>query len=238
MGDLLLLTYEPGSDAVPVDESPAVLSPASEPPAFDLTEEADLAALLDQIDDQYPKVNSKSFDFTKIKSSLRAGSRTAKTLVVHLTLCGWPLSKIARKLGKPFAMVSEWQAEGIAEAAPIDDIERWRGLEILKLDLIEEWAKEQFARSCEDATEERTTDGEKGSTTTSVTKGQSGNPAYLRILLETQKRRADLLGLDQPTKVHSVSDVREVKITEIIVRTYDDVLKLKEAGVIKPPPEQ
>ena len=200
-----------------------------------LTEDADLAAIMDQIDDQYPKVNSKSFDFAKIQSSLRAGSKTAKTLVVHLTLCGWPLTKIARKLGKTFDQVSEWQAQGIADAAPLDDIERWRGLELLKLDLIEERAKAQFDRSCEDATEERVTGGEKGSVTTSVTKGQSGNPAYLRILLEAQKRRADLLGLDQPTKIHSVQDVREVKITEIIVRTAAEVLQLKEAGVIKSP---
>ena len=223
MTESLLLTCEPGPDAVAFDESPAVLSPVPEPSAFDLTEEADLAAILDQIDDQYPKVNSKSFDFAKIKSTLRTGSRTAKTLVVHLTLCGWPLSKIARKLGKPFSIVSEWQAVGIAEAVPIDDIERWRGLEILKLDLIEARAQEQFDRSCEDVA-----DGYG-------TVRRCGNPAYLRILLETQKRRADLLGLDQPTKVHSVSDVREVKITEIIVRTHDDVLKLKEAGIIQPP---
>src|SRR5208282_2054397 len=87
---------------------------------------------------------------------------------------------------------------------------------LMKFDRLEKKANIGIDRSFQDAIEETTNididDGEEREVTSRKRKGQSGNPAWGRLILEINKRRSALLGLDQATKVQVTKDTRQVRI--------------------------
>lgn len=216
-------------------------------------EDAEYEALLVQLDQKIPTVSGQGFDFTRISGNLEA--RTAKAIVLHLALTGMSVAEIAERLGRSTMAVSRFLAEAICNASPIEDLEILRNFEMCKLDAQAQACWEQFRRSCEDEVTEVTTweieipVGKDGDRTIRkevpegtpgaievikrTRKGQSGSPGYQRVLLEIAKHRDKLLGLAKPTKVEVNKTTRTMQISEVVVRTREEVEAARAAGLIK-----
>jgi hypothetical protein len=90
---------------------------------------------------------------------------------------------------------------------PPEKVEELRQREVVKCEVIEREAWEQWRRSTENAVCVTTTTGIDGDDDEAESEpakkvvkeeGQSGNPALLDKVLKAMERRAKLLGLDQP----------------------------------------
>jgi hypothetical protein len=197
-------------------------------------DDVEFQQLVDKLLAEFPQVNSPGFDFSKIRGTLN--QRTGKALVLHLTLSGWSITQIAAALDVEPSRVSNQLVRAISESAPLDDIELLRQLELQRLGEMEKMIREQFVRSCQNKVVKTVSDGDgegHGEMLVTRTEGQSGNPAYMRILVEISKRRAALLGLDASTKVSIDKTSREMVIHEVVVNTREDAIALKNAGLLK-----
>ena len=86
------------------------------------------------------------------------------------------------------------------------NLDEAKARELAKLDEIERQAWEAWEKSRKDAETMEVTgtaQGGKGKpeTVRKTTKGQAGDSRFLAIVLECQKRRAEILGLDAPRKL-------------------------------------
>ena len=197
-------------------------------------QDAEFCAMVDALVNEYPSIDSKGFDLTKIKGPLQR--RTAKAVVLHLTLSGWSVSQISEAIGVHPATVADNLESAIREAAPLDDVELLRDLALQRLGSYERLAVEHFHKSCEPKVTRTCCDGDsdgKGDQMVTRTEGQSGNPAYLRVLIDIDKRKAALLGLDQPTKMSIDKTTRQLIVKEIIVTNASDVAAAKAAGLLE-----
>lgn len=194
--------------------------------------DAEYEELLDKLDAEYPTISAKGLNLRQICGDPEA--RTAKAIVLHLVCTGWSVAEIAERLEQKPAVIRKYLAQAMVEAAPLDDIELIRRFEDHKLDVQSKAAWEQFRRSCEDEVTERTTIDDEGKETTQTTrKGQSGNPAYLRALMEIAKHRALLQGLAAPQKVEVNKTEKTLHIQEIIVTNREEALAAKAAGYLE-----
>jgi hypothetical protein len=121
---------------------------------------------------------------------------------------------------KPWA-VSAIQADlvhltGIWQASAIEDITLARGLELAKLDQLEREAWAAWYRSIGRAQTRTTKTGriDKDGTViaepevTLRTEVLVGDPRFMAVILDCQARRAKLLGLDAPAKLHVDGQLR------------------------------
>ena len=201
---------------------------------YTLAEEAEYQALLARLPEEFTPVPRKHFDFTKICGNPL--SRTTKAIVLHLFCVGWSVPDIGELIDAPPRATARYLVAAMREACPLDpeDVSTIREFELRRADIETKEAWAQFRRSCEDGvTETRTTDAEGNETKKVVRKGQSGNPAYLRILQEIGRRRERLLGLAQPLKVSIDKTERKLQITQIVVKTREEALAAKAAGLLE-----
>jgi len=189
-------------------------------------DQRDYDALVADLESQHPLTSGKGMDFQKIRGNF--AGRTAKAVVLHLACTGWSVAEIAAAVGHRPGVVGRYLAEAITEASPLDDVEILRNHELRKLDMQEKFCWEKFHASCqpEESTHEvLDKDGEVRELKSR--KGQSGNPAYQRLLTEISKRRAALLGLDRPAKVQVDKTERRLQIQVVEVKTREDALALE-----------
>jgi len=184
------------------------------------TEDTDFSGLVERLDRKFPPVSREGFDFAQISGN--AKGRTRKAIVLQLACHGWSVAQIADHIEIPTNTVGAYLSTAIQEANPIADVEILRNFELQKLDSMERSAWEQFERSCEDAV---TKEGDPVV--------RSGNPAYMRVLLDISKRRATLVGLDSPAKVEVDTTTRKLVINEIVVTNREEALAAKKAGLLK-----
>jgi hypothetical protein len=185
-----------------------------------------------------PPNPNRELDFTRIYGNCAA--RTAKAIVLHLAGHGWSVAEIADIIGAPANVTERYLRNALDDENPIDDatIDVLRRLELEKIRLLEKWLHEQKARSCENAVTEVTTweigeDGEEHQLVKRTEKGQAGNPSYVKALNELGKRRDRLLALETPTKVQIDKTERKLVVSEIIVRSRDDIAAAKEKALLQ-----
>lgn len=197
--------------------------------AFTEQEEKEYLALVQKLDEQFPPVSKRGFDLTKIRGTVEG--KTAKAIVLQLSCSGWSIARIADTLGVPTQAVGRYLTEAIRDAAPIDDVAILRDFELVKMDAWEQWVHEQANRSCEDEVTVTETEGEKGSVVTTKRRGQAGNPAYIKLLLEIGKRRDKLLGTEKPTRVEINKQERKVEIHVVEIKTREDALAAQQQAL-------
>ncbi len=123
---------------------------------------------------------------------------------------------------------------------PATDIEMMRALGVAKYEEIQREAWNGYARTRADevvitkVTE--VVDGQEVTKTTERRKGQAGDPAFLRVLVEAEKRLDALLGREMPKQLH-VQTKKQVAITEIVVHTRDDVERYEQVMLGMDPDE-
>ena len=194
------------------------------------------AALVAELDQLIPPVSGKGLDLQQITGNVEL--RTAKAIILHLSCRGHSISDISNTLmgvdvkWTP-TMVRRCLTNAIAEAAPIEDVDIIRDFELHKLDVQEKACWDQFNRSCEDAVIEREGSTDKGGFSETTRKGQSGNPSYLKVLLDIGKRRDALQGLNSPQRVQIDKTERKTQITEVVVTTRAEVEAARNAGLLK-----
>jgi hypothetical protein len=110
---------------------------------------------------------------------------------------------------------------------PAEQVEELRAVAVATCEEVKRQAFDAFSRSCNDAVTRVTKTDEKGKiVVTETRKGQAGNAAYLRVILEAIKREASLLGLDMPKKLDITKDERlQVLETVIYTREQMDLLQ-------------
>jgi len=136
----------------------------------------------------------------KNQRKLEIARRSAK--VAEHYLAGLTQEEIAAKLGVGKATVSRdlkriharWQ-----EIA-IDAREEWVRKELARLLIVEREAWRGWKRSLKDRQVRTTKQTESGTEETEKVEGQAGDPTFLARVLDCIRRRADLLGLDAPTR--------------------------------------
>jgi hypothetical protein len=197
---------------------------------YDAEEEAEYNALLATLAEKFPPVSSKGFDFSKIVGN--CVGRTAKAIVLHLSCHGWSIAQIADALGIEIHAVNRYLGEVLQEVGGTEDVELIRNFELRKLDAWERDAWKQFDRSCEDAVTVTEIVTDKGTSSNTKTEGQSGNPAYLKLLLDIAKHRDKLLGLARPTKIEVNKTERVLKIKQIVVTTHEEANAVKAVGLL------
>lgn len=208
-----------------------LVGPRDPDTGFSEAEEAEYQGLLDELNRQYPPCNSEGFNFDRIRGNI--AGRSAKAIILQLTLAGQSVADIADKLGHKPSYISRLLLEAIREAVPSVPLEDEIRFELAKMQKLERAAWEQFQRSCEDKESVTETEGSEGTTVSRKTEGQSGAPGYLKILVDVSKRRAELLGLNAPKKAEVTKNERRLHIQEVIVHTREDVAAAKAAGLLK-----
>jgi hypothetical protein len=168
-------------------------------------DDADYRALLARLDEEFPTVSSGGFDFSKIRGL--AHTRTAKAIILHLSLVGWSPEQIGEAIAVPPDMVQRYLHAVMSEAAPVEDVEALREIERRKLTVYERASWEEFERGCQ---------------------RDDSNPAWIRVLLEIAKRRASLDGLDRPTRVSIDKTERKLVVTEIVVKSAAEARAMKQ----------
>lgn len=192
--------------------------------------------ILAKMDAAFPPVSRVGFDFEKIRGNIKG--RTAEAIILALALHGWSVAQIADTLDVSPYHVGRLLAKAIREASPICDVEVLRDFELQKLNEQERVCWEQYKRSCEDEVSAHEVIDKEGEVRElSARKVQSGNPTYQRILTDIGKRRASLLGLDAPSKVQVDKREQKLQITEVIVRTHEEVKAAMAAGLLPAPGE-
>lgn len=200
-------------------------------------DDTDYWSVVEQLNTEFPAIDAKKIDFTRFKGR----HRLCKAIVVHLAASvGWPPQDIATAMQLPINKVCDYLYDGIQDNLETWDLETIRKFELMKFDRLEKKANIGLDKSFQDAIEETThidqEDGEDVEVTTRKRKGQSGNPAWAQLLLEINKRRSALLGLDQATKVQVTKDTRQVRINITEVRDRDAALApAKNAGLLESP---
>lgn len=197
--------------------------------AFTDQEEQEYRDLVQKLDEQFPPVSKRGFDFSKIRGTVEG--KTAKAIVLHLSCSGWSIARIADALAVTTQAVGRYLTDAIRDAAPIDDVGVLRDFELVKMDAWEQWVHEQAARSCEDEVTVTETEGEQGATVTTKRRGQAGNPAYIKLLLEIGKRRDKLLGTEKPTRVEINKQERKVEIHVVEIKTREDALAAQQQAL-------
>lgn len=94
------------------------------------------------------------------------------------------------------AVIAEWKAQ------QQHHVSEWIALELERIGRIEAKAWEAWERSCQNAEIHLEETGPNGDKVRDVSKGQSGNPGFLDIILKCVQRRCELLGLDEPKEVN------------------------------------
>jgi len=189
--------------------------------------------LVANMDKLVPPIEGKGIDFTKIQGNYQ--KRTAKAIILHLTLTHRnSVEEIAAALEVSPTTVHRYLGEALRDTLVMEDVELLRRFEDMKLNEQAKVCWDQFYRSCEDAVTGHETTDEDGNVTTKTTRtGQSGNPAYQKMLLEIYKCRDKLWGLSQPTRVEVDKTDRKLVISEVIVKTPEDVQAARIAGYLK-----
>lgn len=200
--------------------------------------EAEFNALVDKLVADFPTITSKGFDLKKIKGNL--DHRSGKAMILHLTLAGWTVAQIASSIGCEPQTVHNNLVSAIREAAPLDDVEDLRTLEILRLNKIDqdcELAWLGTLESTEERTEREPADG--GVEITTKTLPPKPNPAFKKLQADIVKIRAALSGLNAPTKHEVSKDIRKVVLVKRVVDTRAQALAAQDeiAKALLPPPE-
>ncbi len=186
--------------------------------------------LVARLNEQFPILPPRSIDFSRFKGS----NRTAKAIVLHLcTSAGWTPIEVAESLDLSTPRVYQLLYDAIQDNVCPDDIETIRQFEIMKLDAWERMAIEGRDRSFGEEVVTTETETKDGTFTTTRTTPLQGNPAWSRVLTEIQKRRSALTGLDKPTKVSIDKTSRSLIVTEVVVKNREDVIALKNAGLLE-----
>lgn len=148
---------------------------------------------------------------TSVKSKQRKSERRAlnivkrRAVVAGMLLSGRNYREIAQEVGAKStesvftdvqAIIAEWKE------TQKHNISEWITLELERIGRLESEAWDAWERSCKDAEIHSEEDGPLGHKTKHVLKGQSGNPAFLDVVLKCVTRRCELLGLDEPTEVN------------------------------------
>jgi hypothetical protein len=203
----------------------------AESTSISITEDAEYQLLLSRLSQEFPPVSRQGFDFSRIAGNF--AGRTAKAIVLHLSCTGWSIAEIAEAIDVPTRVVSRYLSEVIREASPIGDVEILREFELRKLDALERLCHEQFTRSCEDAVIETEGSTDKGGFSSTTKKGQSGNPAYMRAIVDIGKRRDKLLGLEKPQQIQVDKTERKMVVNISRVNSREEIEQAKVAGVLK-----
>jgi len=201
-------------------------------------EDSQYESLLRRLESAPPPGPGRDFDFASMSGG--CDKRTAKAIVLYLTCRNhWSIIQLSERLGVSTTVVTRLLHEAIQEAVPIDDVEVIRKFELCKLDSMARVCTEQFERSCEDAIEEverweidddkgRPVEVEEGTpgarrVIRRTRKGQSGNPAYQRMLMEIAKHRDKLLGLARPTRVEIDKTERKMVVNLVEVKDRSEL---------------
>lgn len=188
--------------------------------------------LLAKLDELVPATSGKGFDWDRITGNMEV--RTAKAIILNLSCKGWSVARLAEALEVEPEAVRRYLADAMREACPLDDLDLVRRFEEYKLDLQAEEIHRQFARSCEDeVTVTKITDEEGNVEIRETRKGQSGNPAYQRILIDIARHRARLLGLEKPTQVQVDKTERKLIVNVVEVKNREEALVAQEKGLLK-----
>jgi hypothetical protein len=209
-------------DGALVPLEPAITFQSLEDEAY-----ADLCARLDK---ELPSVTDNGFDFSKIRGLPDA--RSARAIVLHMALHGWAVPQIADILDESIPRVSRYLTEAMRQAAPVDDIELLRAEELQRLAAVEAAAWEQFYKSCDNAEKVVVSETKDGTYTATTTEGQTGNPAYLKIINDASRARRAMLGLDKPVRHETTAVRREFKAIEVVVRSREELEQMKAAGLL------
>lgn len=138
---------------------------------------------------------------TKAKRKLEIIERRKK--VSELYLKGWAQSEIANELNVWQSTIST-DVKQICKAwreSSIRDFDELRELELAKLNKVEREAWDGYERS-KQPHQSATTDGQAGAQKARRTvRHQNGDPKFLSVILDCDKARRELLGLDAPIKV-------------------------------------
>lgn len=141
---------------------------------------------------------------------------------------GLTAEEIAAELGISRATASRLLANAERLLTLPPEVVRMREL----LDL--EWVEEELRTAWRRSTEDKVTvnlvdeDGPKGRKVgeTTKTEGQAGDSSLLRTFLMAKQRRAALLGLDAPKKVHVLEEHRQAVIAVLLPAILEGCLEL------------
>jgi hypothetical protein len=128
-----------------------------------------------------------------------------------LTGRAWSIGVISEDMS---AIDARWKAETIR------DWGEWKRIELEKIDQIEKEAQTAWDRGIgkkQKTIQEKTTGGREGGGTKAsvVTEDLNGDPRYLSVMLDCQKRRAQLIGFDAAMKTeHSGPGGGAIEITD------------------------
>ena len=127
-----------------------------------------------------------------------------QAIVAEMYLKGNTMAAIAEKLGGYSINMVNYDLREVRKrwrASTVRDFDAHREEQLARLDLIEAAAWREWERSCKDYYKQTTGTGAMGPIDKEETGGQTGDPRYMNVILNTVERRCKLLGLDAPTKV-------------------------------------
>jgi hypothetical protein len=181
--------------------------------------EAEYDDLVRQLQERFPDADMKGYDYSRIAGS--PDKRAAKAIVLYLVTHGMSLHEIADQLDIEPGTVARYVGQAVREAVSPEVLETWRSFETMKIEAVEKLLWEEIhnakAEGCEMEPDEA---------------------AHIRIqcskvLLEASKHRRTLHGWDSPAKKEITKQEQRLEITEIVVRTPEDVASLRAAGLLK-----
>ena len=161
-------------------------------------------------------------------------SNAAKYAVLKLAQRGWSVRAIADKLGISMDVVRNNLSAALAEEFPLDDINELRSFYIGVLRRMERRCETEYHKSCQPTqTLTLKEDPERGLIRTEVTHPPKPNPAWEKLRLEAIKRIEALTGMAMPTRHEISKEVKQTTITAVVVKTPQDVIDLKAAGLLE-----
>lgn len=158
-----------------------------------------------------------------------AAAEDAGERIMPLVIKGIPLEEIRRTLKIPTVdRTLTYLRRALRKYnLPPDQVEELRAVAVATCEEVKRQAFEAFEKSQKDAVTIVTKTDAKGNVTVTETrKGQAGEAAYLRVVLEAVRRYANLLGLDMPKKVDITKDER-LQVYETVVYTREQLEKLQ-----------
>jgi transposase-like protein len=125
-----------------------------------------------------------------------------RQIIAERYLRGDYQSAIARDLGISQQQVS-YDLKAIRAqwlASSVRDFDAAKAQELARVDEVERAAWAGWTRSQKDKEIEFEEEGPKGSRSGNRKEGQSGNPAFLQVILSCISKRCEILGLDAPKR--------------------------------------
>lgn len=134
------------------------------------------------------------------RTRLAKADRSLKAAELHLQ--GLPQRAIAKRLGVGVATINRDLAALHARWQEIacESRDAWVAKELQRIGLVERAAWRGWKKSQQDREKISVKKTDAGTERTVTREGQSGDPAFLRRVLDCISRRCQLLGLDAPTR--------------------------------------